>query len=402
MQIENWFNTTDIKRYYFPGRIFIGAGCFKQAVDLCLQTEGQIAIVADQVVYDLPFVSDQLASLEHRGAYIKLVHGAPIAQEVESFAQKLVVAPAVILSIGGGSATDFAKAVTARLMFGTFDGIGLHGNIGEAKGKDCPIFVSVPTTAGSGAEASRYFVTYDRDDHHKVFGRSWQLVADWIFLDPQLLTTLPNSTIVSCAFDAFVHLFETLIVKHEFSMFGEMFSLNAIPRILSSLERGVVRGERDFKTHEELLYSATLAGVAISNVRTGNIHEAAGALLELTNLSHPETLFVFFRTAIEQYLTEIRGCEKALISQLRLIPEFAKFESLNDVILWWEKLFKMVGLTSRIGKALSSMDVPYDVAKAHIFQRVFADKVWISKESPIHLDENAINSFIDNSFAHFR
>lgn len=401
MDIETWFNTADIKRQYFPGRIFVGAGVFRQAIELCLKTEGQIAIVADQVVHDLPLVRDELTALAHRGPHLKLVHGAPIAQEVECFAQALGVSPAVILSIGGGSATDFAKAVTARFLFGTFDGIGLRGNIGETKGRAKPILVSVPTTAGSGAEASRYYVTYDRDDHHKVFGKSWQLVADWIMLDPIFLRSAPDSLLVSCAFDVFVHLFESMICRYESSWMGRTLSLNGIPHLMDALDRVIHQGRRSDTEFSGLLETASIGGLAISNVRTGNIHEAAGALLELTDLSHPETLFVFFRDAIEQYLSQISDHEQALLDRLRLIPAFAQFKRMEDVICWWEALFERVGLVERIRASLARLGSSQDTAKAHIFQRVFTDKVWITKESPLPLDEAGISGFIDRSLARF-
>ena len=402
MNIETWFNTADIKRHYFPGRIFVGAGVFQQAIELCIQTEGQIAIVADQVVHDLPFVRDKLTALAHRGPHLKLVHGAPIAQDVESFSQSLGLAPAVVLSIGGGSATDFAKAVTARFLFGAFDGIGLSGNIGETKGRTKPILVSVPTTAGSGAEASRYYVTYDRDDHHKVFGKSWQLVSDWIMLDPIFLRSAPDSVLVSCAFDVFMHLFESMICRYESSWMGSTLSLNGIPHLMDALDRVIHQGRRGDIEFSALLETASIGGLAISNVRTGNIHEAAGALLELTDLSHPETLFVFFRDAIEQYLSQITDQEQALLARLRLIPAFTQFTRMDDIISWWEALFARVGLLERIRVSLDRLTPSQETAKAHIFQRVFSDKVWITKESPLPLDEAGITEFIDRSIARFR
>lgn len=401
MNIETWFNTADIKRYYFPGRIFVGAGVFQHAIELCLQTEGQIAIVADQVVHDLPFVRDNLAVLAHRAPRLKLLHGAPIAQDVEDFVQALGTSPAVILSLGGGSATDFAKAVTAAFLFGAFDGIGLRGNIIDTKGSAKPVLVSVPTTAGSGAEASRYYVTYDRDDHHKVFGKSWQLVADWIMLDPIFLRSMPDSVLVPCAFDVFVHLFESLICRYESSWMGRTLSVNGIPRLMEALDRVINQGLRGDAEFSALLETASIGGVAISNVRTGNIHEAAGALRELTDLSHPETLFVFFRDAVEQYLSEIADCEQELVSRLRLIPAFGEFTRVDDVICWWEELFARVGLVARIRASLVRLAPSRVPAKAHIFQRVFTDKVWITKESPLPLDEAAISGFIDRSLARF-
>lgn len=401
MNIETWFNTASVKRHYFPGRIFVGPGVFRRAIELCLQIEGQIAIVADQIVHDLPFVQEELAALAHRNPYLKLVSGAPIAQDVEAVTEALGATPAVFLSIGGGSATDFAKAAIAHFLFGSFDGIGLRGQVGESSGRPRPVLVSVPTTAGSGAEASRYYVTYDREDNHKVFGKSWHLVADWIMLDPIFLRSAPDSLLVSCAFDVFVHLFESMICRYESSWMGRALSLDGIAYLMDALDRVIYQGRRGDSEFCALLETATLGGVAISNVRTGNIHEAAGALLELTDLSHPQTLFVFFRDAIEQYLSQIAESEAALIARLRQTPSFSHFTRLDDVIRWWEALFAHTGMVERIYDSVRRLRASRALAKTHIFDRVFSDKVWISKESPVVLDEAAVSCFVDRSLARF-
>ncbi len=402
MNIETFFNTEDKKRFFFPGKIIIGSELSEEIGDLLLNCNS-IAIVVDQMFVDSNIYQSLLNADNFSKVSTWVTRGAPFAQDIIEFIHRVGSTPDAVISIGGGSAADFAKSIILHELFGTIDGVGVGEKRGMSirNGSKRPLYIAIPTTAGSGAEASRYFVTYDKNTHGKVYGKTWQVVADWIFLDPSHLTSITDPVLVSCAFDAFVHLFETFIVRHERSLFGDMFSLEGIPRIMAALERGVLQGVRDSYTHEDLLFSATLAGVAISNVRTGNIHEAAGALLELTDLNHPETLFVFFRDAVEQYMSEISYQEQALLDRLRLIPAFAQFERMDDVICWWENLFARVGLVDRISVSLGRLRPALEAAKVHIFQRVFTDKVWISKESPLLLDEAAILSFIDRSLARF-
>lgn len=402
MDIETFFNSDDAKRFFFPGKVFIGNGISEKATNLVGQCKS-IVIVVDQVFSDSSIYRRlvEAGKLAHVSTWI--IRGAPFAQDIIEFIDRVGGTPDAVVSIGGGSAADFAKSIILKELFGTIDGVGVGEKRGmpPRDGAKRPLYIAIPTTAGSGAEASRYFVTYDKNTRGKVYGKTWQVIADWILLDPQHLASMPDSVLVSCAFDAFVHLFETLVVKHERSPFGDMFSLDGIPRIMAALERGIGCGERDTQVHGDLLYAATLAGIAISNVRTGNIHEAAGALLELTDLSHPETLFVFFRDAVEQYLSEITDREQVLVSHLRLIPAFAKFTRMDDVICWWEELFARVGLVTRIRASLAGLAPSRTAAKAHIFQRVFTDKVWVTKESPLSLDEAAVSDLIDRSFARF-
>lgn len=400
MHIEKWFNTAEIKRFYFPGKIFVGRGVFEHAVIICKDIDGPVAIIVDKVFAEKPAVVNALASLKNSMAGIKVIEGAPIAQDVLAFVKELDASPAAILAIGGGSVTDFAKAIVSHYVFGSFDGIGLGGHVPNAQASK-PLLVSVPTTAGSGAEASRYFVTYDRHDHHKIFGKSWDLIADWIMLDPIFLDSMPEDILVSCAFDAFVHLFETLVCQYERSWIGDMFSVNGIAQTMEALNRAIYHGERNDDVHASLMQTATIGGMAISNVRTGNMHEAAGALLELTNLSHPETLYVFFRDVVEQYKHAIHEREKLLLAHLRLMPSFEKFNALDDIIGWWEAIFRKVGLDKKVRDGVAACNYPVSQVREHVYKRVFSDKVWINKESPVMLDEQAIRLFIDRSFARF-
>jgi len=400
--IETFFNSEDAQRLFFPGRIFLGKGISGMVAELVAKHQS-VVIIVDEVFAESPLHRSVASAVENGRATSWIVAGPPFAQDVLELADQLKELPSVVVSIGGGSASDFAKSLILHHLFGTIDGVGIDKKRGMVPrlGANRPVYIAVPTTAGSGAEASRYYVTYDKSTHAKVFGKSWTLVADWIFLDPELLATTPPPLLVACAFDAFVHFFETLIARHERSPFGEMLSLDGIPRIMGALNEVIAGKRRDNDIHEQLLYGATLSGVAISNVRTGHIHEAAGALLELVDLSHPETLFVFFRDAAEQYLDVIGDREQLLVSRLRLNPAFAAFSSLSDVISWWETVFAEVGLDRKIRGAMTSIQFPLEKVRRHVFERVYSDKVWINKECPVRLDEQSIVDLIDKALERF-
>ena len=402
MNIETFFNNDEAKRFYFPGKIFIGSGISNKALELISEHES-IAVVVDRVFSDSKLLLEIKQKFSNKQCYVWVIDGAPFAQDVMTFIEGMEGMPQAVISLGGGGAADFAKSIILYELFGALEGVGVGKKLGMAKrvGSIRPAYIAIPTTAGSGAESSRYYVTYDKITHEKVYGKTWEIVADWIFLDPLFLSTMPQAALVGCAFDAFIHLFETLVAKHESSMFGEMFSLSGIPKIMNAIHFAVTKDQRDESVHEELLYGASLAGVAISNVRTGSIHEAAGALLELTTLSHAETLFVFFRDAIEQYLTKISHLERSLIAQLRLLSEFENFRTMQDIISWWEMIFQKVCLDKKIRDAVKLIESDLENARRHVFNRVYSDKVWITKESPITLTENDVWNLVDNSLNRF-
>ena len=397
INIETWFNTKDIKRYYFPGKIIEGKGSFEKAFEFL--TDNNFAII----IIDSYFKNDKKIKkiFYQKNLLVKFIDGAPISQDIIDFYKKIPQTPDIVFCLGGGSVSDFGKALLAKITFGEFDSIGLHGKVPLEKSKK-PLFISVPTTAASGAESSRYFVTYDKNDHHKVFGKNWNLVADWIFLDPYFLKSVSNQSLVSGAFDIFVHLFETLICKNESSITGEMISLECIPETMLAIHKAILNEERSDEVHSILLHCATFGGIAISNVRTGNIHEAAGALLEISDLNHPETLFVFFRSVIEQYSKSIKTKEKKLIDRFNMYEDLKNINSLFDLVFWWEQMFTRVNLDIKIKSLVSSIKLNPSEIKKHLFDRVWADKVWNLKEGPINSDEKSIMNIIIKSLAKYR
>jgi len=402
VNIETFFNNDVTKRFYFPGRIFIGSGISSKAINL-ISNYDSVAIVVDSFFSNSKLLGDIQKVLHNKKCNIWVIDGPPFAQDVMSFIEQLGGTPEAVVSIGGGSAADFAKSIILNELFGSLDGVGVGKKLGVVKrvGSKRPDYIAIPTTAGSGAESSRYYVTYDKVTRQKVYGKTWEIVADWIFLDPLFLDKMPAPMLTGCAFDAFVHLFETYIAKHEASMFGKMFSLSGIPKIMNAIDLAINQKQRNNAVHEELLYGASLAGVAISNVRTGSIHEAAGALLELTTLTHAETLFVFFRTAVEQYLAEISSLEKLLIEQLRMLPTFKDFTSMEDLISWWELIFQKVELDIKIKDAVIKIEPSLANAREHIFNRVYSDKVWMEKESPVVLTSQLTYQLVDESLQRF-
>jgi alcohol dehydrogenase class IV len=291
--------------------------------------------------------------------------------------------PKNVVAIGGGSTIDFAKGVMAKRMFGEIENLGIGLNSGSQNAlADKPNFIAVPSTVGSGAESSRYFVLYREKNKEKVHGKSWSLIADFVLIDPNILKSAPLTVIVSSAFDSFIHFFESAICSKESNHLTKVLSRTSMLSIINNLE--LFLSER---TDERLLMNlgilSSLSGIAISNSRTGNIHEAAGALIEHVDLSHGETLFIFFKKALGQYQLKIRP----FLDEFLLNTNFVSFD---EVVAFWEQCFIRAGLISKIMYELERLDDKVGVMNS-IIMRLAADKVWNEKESPIQVTQEMID-----------
>lgn len=401
MNIETLFNATDLSRFYFPAKLLWGVDARWRVPDL-LDGLSDVGMFVDAAFEGDDFVAHVRTTLGSRLAFTEVCTRTPEAKHLEALAGRLS-APAGLLSVGGGSTIDAAKAVMARWLYGTFDSVGMGARRGMVPAHDGrrPLLVGVPTTAGTGADASRYYVTYDGDTGAKIHGKSWRLVADWIVLDPAFLRSAPADLMVKSAFDAFVHAFETFVCRQERSWCGDMLALDVMPRIMRSLDRALYQNARDDDTLLELLYASAVAGIGISNIRTGNIHEAAGALVERCRLSHPETLMVFFRSAYSQYRAAIADRETLLMRRFACDAPELGLSDFDAVIQWWDRAFGRVGLAARIAATMAELASSAGALRAHVFERVHNDRVWCGKESPVPLDEPAIHEFIDAAFASY-
>ncbi len=345
-----------------------------------LLKEGSVEVFIDKNLEDAcSFFLSQLSNVN-----VHVLSGMPIYEEVLSYSKKFPEMPVNVVAIGGGSVIDFAKGVIASRMFGEIQGLG----IGSKSGMQNPVcdltfFVSVPTTMGAGAECSRYFVLYRKSDKAKVHGKSWSLISNVVLIDPDLLEQIPLEIAISTAFDAFIHYWESSISKGEASLLIKNAALVGMSTIFNNVAK-LLNGFRDDETLLNLSLMSTVAGTMISNSRTGNIHEAAGILLESTDLSHGETLFVFARTAYSQYKKEVEPL-------FDVVAKLSSLESFEEVLLVWEDIFKRVGLSDRINVQLESL-LDKNLVDQKIQLHLEKDRVWNLKESPFPVTEESIKN----------
>jgi alcohol dehydrogenase class IV len=402
IDIETFFNTPDVKRFFFPAKLFWGKDCRNGIFDL-IDRDKTIALFTDRAFAADEYIVELKRSYANQIVHQEKVEGIPKTDDVKRIGKQLGKMPGQIISVGGGSTIDTAKAVMASFLYGSFEGIGMGEKRGipPLDGIVKPSFFSLPTTAGSGADASRYYVAYDSKTREKVHGKSWKLVADWILLDPYFVRSAPIRLIINGAFDAFIHFLESSWCRYEQSWFGEMLSTEGMIRILVALD-GILKGGKHKDEYLlQLLYASTLAGMAISNVRTGSIHEAGGVILELTGLCHAETLFIFFRETYQQYAQNIKESQARLL--LRLEGEFSRlgFSCWEKIMEWWEDIYARKGITADICEGIKRINMSKREIEQCIFERVFSDKVWVEKEGPLPLDRSSIQKMIHNSMKRF-
>lgn len=171
-----------------------------------------------------------------------------------------------IIGIGGGSPLDSAKAIAAMAV--------LPGTIGDYLGKelqgDFPPMVLIPTTAGTGSEATKFTVITDEKKGIKMLLKGEALLPDLAVIDPELSRTAPKNITAATGMDALTHAVEAYTSRRA-NPISDPIAVSAVKRIFAYLPKAL-RDPEDRKAREEMAIAAYEAGICINNSSVTLVH----------------------------------------------------------------------------------------------------------------------------------
>ena len=214
-----------------------------------------------------------------------------------------------VVGIGGGSVLDLAKAAAG--LFHSKEKPAYYQEGGALEKPGIP-FVAVPTTAGSGSEASSNSVIINPEKKVKLSIRHKDFLARKVLLDPELLKGLPFAVMCHSGMDAWVQAYESFISKNA-TWFSENFALKAIQLISRHLVPALNAG-RD-EDLGGLMLGSFLSGIAFSHSRLGVIHGLAHPLGVLYNVPHGLICSVCFAPSIKLNLEAMGNQKYSIMSQ---------------------------------------------------------------------------------------
>jgi alcohol dehydrogenase class IV len=180
-----------------------------------------------------------------------------------------------VIGIGGGSAIDLSKAVSA-LLSNPGDISDYLEVIGSNKSLLYPSLplIAIPTTSGTGSEVTRNAVIGSPSDHVKVSLRSPFLLPRVTLVDPQLTLTLNPSRTAITGLDALTQLIEpyTCIDPNPLT---DVICKEGIRRIATSIYTAFDQGD-DLAAREDMSLAALFSGMALANSRLGAVHGLVG------------------------------------------------------------------------------------------------------------------------------
>ncbi|MFN9268757.1 MAG: iron-containing alcohol dehydrogenase [Planctomycetaceae bacterium] len=184
-----------------------------------------------------------------------------------------------LLAVGGGSAIDLAKGVAARLahpeagdIVEFLEGVGT----GRRLTRETLPLVAVPTTAGTGAEATRNAVLSSLSPPFKKSLRSEKLLPRLVVVDPELTLWLPATVTATTGLDAITQLVESYVSCRATPITRSLVA-TGLPGAVPALSRAY-REPGHLPSRETLARAALLSGMALANSGLGLAHGVAAAL----------------------------------------------------------------------------------------------------------------------------
>ncbi|MEX0385958.1 iron-containing alcohol dehydrogenase [Spiribacter onubensis] len=214
--------------------------------------------------------------------------GCPREPDIELIEQGVIlgreVGADIVIGLGGGSVIDMAKAV-AGLIPATGEVIDYLEIVGGGQALDAePLpFVALPTTAGTGTEATRNAVIDVPSAQRKVSLRDPRLLPAAAIVDPALTDYAPANVTLASGLDAITQVIEPYI-SCQANRFTDAICRDAIPVGLQALVR--LMDKEDAAARDDMAWVSLSGGLALANAKLGAVHGLAGPLGGVTDLPH--------------------------------------------------------------------------------------------------------------------
>jgi alcohol dehydrogenase class IV len=270
-----------------PTKVLFGVGCLDQlGAEAAPQAKHVLFVSGGNPTR----MEKPLASLRAAGVAVTLynVNGEPSLDAVRGGVRALQKAGCgAVVAVGGGSVLDAAKAIAAMATNSgdLMDYLEVIGAGNPLTKTPLPL-IAVPTTAGTGSEATRNAVLTSPEHRVKVSLRHPLMVPKVVLLDPEATASLPMEVTAATGMDALCQLLEsyTCLVPNPFT---DALCREGLLLVSRSLRHACANGH-NLEARGDLLLAAHFSGQALANARLGAVHGLTAAIGGMTTAKHGE------------------------------------------------------------------------------------------------------------------
>ena len=252
-----------------------------------------------------------------------------------------------IITIGGGSSMDTAKAIGIIITNPEFEDVRSLEGVAPTKNHAVPT-IAVPTTAGTAAEVTINYVITDLEKERKFVCVDEHDIPEVAIVDPDMMSTMPKGLTAATGMDALTHAIEGYTTKAAWEI-PDMFHLEAI-RLISANLRGAVENTPEGRNGMAL--AQYIAGMGFSNVGLGIAHSIAHTLGAHYDTPHGVACAMMLPIVMEynQEYTGERFKEIAKAMGVQGVDEMSQTEYRKAAIDAVKQLSKDVGIPEKLDK----------------------------------------------------
>ncbi|HSW36351.1 MAG TPA: iron-containing alcohol dehydrogenase [Candidatus Limnocylindrales bacterium] len=289
----------------------------------------------------------QALGRRYAGTYDKCIQDSGFHLVNEGAAFAIEQGADVLVSVGGGSVIDTAKGMAIVMKEG--GQLQDYSGIQVLSRPQTPHLV-VPTTAGTGSEATWVAVIKDCDQNVKELFCDYFIIPNIAVLDPTMTADLPPHLTASTGMDALTHAVEAIHALQR-EPIADAMALHAIRMIVQYLPRCVEQGN-DLVSRGQQQLAATMAGIAFGNAQIGMVHAMAhsiGALFKVPHgLGNSILLPYVMLFNLEECADRYALIAQAMGLDIRGLTEIEAGKAAAEAI--WE-LTKNIGLPQKLREA---------------------------------------------------
>lgn len=301
-------------------------------------------------------LTDSLRAARVETIFLETIHHEPEVSDVDRVAAVIRAhrpGPGdFLLAVGGGAAMDLAKAAAA--MATNCQSATVRDYL-EGVGRDFQLLndplpvLAMPTTAGTGAEATRNAVISNYDPPFKKSLRSERIMPRIALVDPELTVSVPPDVTAASGMDAITQLIESYISKKA-QPIPQALAVEGLRRAIPAIGEAVQNG-RSQQARENMAHAALLSGMALANSGLGMAHGVAAALGVHCRVPHGVACAVMLPVAL-RVNRQVRQAELARLANL-LFHQHASSspeQAVQVLIDQIEALCDRVGVPRRLGQ----------------------------------------------------
>ncbi len=324
----------------------------------------RVMVVTDQGISSLGLMNGMLQTFREAGIeyhiYDKTVPNPTIDNIEEARKEYIEHQCVAIIAFGGGSSIDCAKGLGARIAKPNKQIRQMKG-LFKVRRKLPPVF-AIPTTSGTGSEATVAAVITDQTTHEKYPLEDTVLIPHYAVLDPTLTVGLPPHITSTTGMDALTHAIEAYIGRSNTKETIKL-SKKAVRLIFDNIFEAYMNGS-NLAARENMQMASYYAGIAFTRAYVGNIHAVAHTLGGFYSIPHGLANAVILPYVLEYYGASVYKKLAKLADAAGIVkPEASMEQKAKQFIQAIRDMNRRMNIPDKV-KGIEEKDIPVMVNRA--------------------------------------